>query len=142
MYELFINNECNHRCRIGADILTIAHNGDIYPCHQLNGKEKCKLGNIFGDNVFNSNHYEKNFNLLMSVDKNDKCNNCWCKNLCSPCTISRFFNEKLSVIESNPQKGYCTFIKQFIETLLPIIALLRKNTHLWNLVKNKMIAKL
>ena len=142
LFELFINNECNHRCRIGADILTIAHNGDIYPCHQLNGKEKCKLGNIFGDNVFNSNHYEKNFNHLMSVDKNDKCNNCWCKNLCSPCTISRFFNEKLSVIESNPQKGYCTFIKQFIETLLPIIALLRKNTHLWNLVKNKMIAKL
>lgn len=139
IFNLFVNKQSQERCHIGENVISVAFDGSIYPCHQLNGQNKCLLGNISENNIFNSDDYNSNVSLLSSLANNDKCNNCWCKNICSPCSMVRFFNKNLKLIEHIPQDDFCDSFKLLIETLLPIIVILRKNIDLWNLVKNKNI---
>ena len=69
-------------CGAGHEYFAVAENGDLYPCHQFVGREKYKLGNIFGGVDENSKHWTKYFRESHVLNK-PKCKNCWAKFFCS-----------------------------------------------------------
>lgn len=68
-----------HACRAGAGYIDVSPNGDIYPCHMLDGTEGWKIGSVFtgfdeGSRVV--------WRTTASVDSSDTCRDCWAKYLC------------------------------------------------------------
>lgn len=101
-------------CGAGTSNISIAANGDIYPCHMLHDS-RVKLGNIRENSLEN---VLKNKKIIPDVDKIEKCNECKYKYICGGCCRARAFlvNENL-----NTADPYCAmynnFYKQFIKEL-------------------------
>lgn len=66
-------------CGAGMGYIAISYDGDIYPCHRLDGLEEWKIGD-----VFNGIEEEKRkiWKTTRDVDSNEICRACWAKYLC------------------------------------------------------------
>ena len=69
-------------CGAGHEYFAVAENGDLYPCHQFVGREKYRLGNVFGGVEESARHWTKYFRESHVLNK-PKCRECWAKYFCS-----------------------------------------------------------
>jgi uncharacterized protein len=120
-------------CPIGNNIVAISTDGEIYPCHMNCGKKHLSLGNIVGDNVFNSqDKYLLPFPYLKKISKiDDPCIDCWANPVCGGCVIRWFYNDKTNEYNSLPDKSLCEANKKHIENILLLIVRLRKDKAKW-----------
>ncbi len=67
-----------HGCNMGVDYVTIASNGDIYPCHKLIGLPTSRMGHVSTgfDNSFYDELWHKN------VLSRHPCRTCWARFIC------------------------------------------------------------
>ena len=124
-------------CGISKDIIAVNTEGDIYPCHILNGKSHFCLGNIANENIFNNPSAYQFFPHTISFKENIKCKNCWAKNLCSICPLKGFLDESTNSFVREPNPDECEKIKDLIEQILIIIANIRKNPDIWKALLEK-----
>lgn len=66
-----------NRCQAGRSKVSVAANGDLYPCDSFVGQKEFCLGNIDGE-VVTVNQFQ-----TLTVDTNEHCSNCWAKYMCS-----------------------------------------------------------
>ena len=61
---------------------------EIYPCFMFTDMEELKMGNVFDENVFESDKLNMILDKLIRFsikDNNDECNNCIIKEICTGC---------------------------------------------------------
>lgn len=104
-------------CGAGCEYLSVAPNGDIYPCHQFVGHEEYKMGNL-SDGTLNQSIRET-FEGCNVYTKED-CRNCFAKFYCSggcmanACLINGDINK--------PHKISCELERKRVECSLYIKA--------------------
>ena len=127
-------------CPIAKKTLAINVNGDIYPCHILNGTQTVCLGNIKRDNIFNTSETDKIITEKFKLKQNIECQNCWAQKLCGGCALKKYYNTEKGIF-TEPNTEYCQKYLLYIEKILSIIAIIRKNPLLWSslLAKGKGI---
>lgn len=99
----------------------------------LNGKNKCKVGNIY-----ESNTLEHIYSNRIMFEKNKYCAACWAKPLCGGCVVQKFYNKENEQLNDYPNKLLCVNIRKDIEKLLSIIFQIRNDSELWNQLLNKI----
>lgn len=124
-------------CEISKDVIAVNTEGDIYPCHILNGKSNFCLGNIATENIFNNPSIYQFFPHTIPFKENTKCSNCWARNLCSICPLKGFLDKNSNSFVREPNSVECEKIKDLIEQILIIIANIRKNPELWKALLEK-----
>lgn len=127
-----VRRETIQICSIVNNIFAVGVEGDIYPCHLLNGSDKKKLGNVSGINIFNSSLSYESFYSKIQFKKNKKCKRCWARKLCSGCAVQKFYNKEIEEFDTEPNKDLCELTKQHLEQILLMIATIRTNTRLWS----------
>lgn len=97
-------------CGTGVWYLALSAEGDFYPCHELIGNAKFKLGNIFAggpdDEIIEqlTNH---------SSSENTACSDCWANQICGGgCSL---FNLQKFGAAAQPDKSRCEVMKKNIE---------------------------
>jgi len=68
-----------HVCGAGSGYLAVSPNGDIYPCHKLDGQSGCKIGSVFSGI---EDERRAIWRDTIEVDSNEICRSCWAKYLC------------------------------------------------------------
>lgn len=100
-------------CGFGKKTISIAYNGDIYPCHMLHCQE-CKMGNIKHGrlkDIIDESDFEGN-NILL--DDIEECGICEYKNLCGGACRGRAY---LFTGDMKKRDPYCLAAKRFYDNL-------------------------
>ncbi len=97
-------------CGAGLEYTALAPDGSIYPCHQLDGVEEFKLGNIF--DVLSGKPLAPDIQrafLLANALRKPSCEECWAKALCGGgCHAVGYFSTG-SIMKPDPVQ--CEIVK-------------------------------
>lgn len=93
-------------CGAGTYIISVASNGDIYPCHMMHDS-RVKMGNVKETPL---KDILNNYKPLPKVEDMENCNGCNYKNVCGGGCRARAFLVKDNFNTSDP---YCTMYKSF-----------------------------
>ena len=128
-----VHKKPKQMCQIYSEIVAISTEGNIYPCHMNTGKTHLCLGNISEKNIFNStNEYKSEHPLLFNInDREAICKGCWAQNICGGCTMKWFYDESLDNYTMEPNESLCLSSKKHLESVLLLIAHIRKNPKKW-----------
>ena len=69
-------------CGAGHEYFAVDVDGSLYPCHQFVGRDKYKLGDVYGGVADSQKHWTKYFRDSHVLNK-PKCRSCWAKFFCS-----------------------------------------------------------
>lgn len=97
-------------CGAGTQYLAVTPNGDIFPCHQLAGNEKYKIGNVAEKKL--DNQLRKKIGQSNVLTK-PMCANCWAKYYCSGGCIANAINFCGDL--SKPYEYGCKLMKKRLE---------------------------
>ena len=128
-----VHKKPKQMCQIYSEIVAVSTKGEIYPCHMNTGKTHLCLGNISEKNIFNSpNEYKAEHPLLFNInDREAICKDCWAQNICGGCTMKWFYDENLDNYTMQPNESLCLSSKKHLESVLLLIAHIRKNPKKW-----------
>lgn len=101
-------------CGAGVEYLAVSPNGDIYPCHQFDGIEETKLGDIYSG-ITNKELQEK-FRKANYLFNKPECANCWARFYCSGGCLANNYTQNGNIFE--PYKIGCDIQKMRIEAAL------------------------
>lgn len=132
-----VHKESFQFCPIIKDIFAVNSEGLIFPCHMLTGAEISSLGSIDGVNVFNEPLWYTSFNSKLHGKENEKCKSCWAEKLCGGCTFKKFYSNEKEDFVGEPQEKVCELTKQYLEQILLVIAIIRKESTLWSALVKK-----
>lgn len=118
-------------CPIVKDIFAVSSEGLIYPCHMLTGTGGSSLGRIDGINIFNDPSWYTSINSKIHQKENGKCKKCWVRKLCGGCTFKKFYCKEKESFTEEPNEKACELTKQYLEQILLVIAIIRKESTLW-----------
>lgn len=93
--ELFQKKQSSkYFCEAGISTISVSHMGDVYPCFMFTGISKFKMGNIFDDDLFTSDTYNKIVLSVKSFSKFnfEKCKDCFNNRVCYGCLGVNYFN--------------------------------------------------
>lgn len=136
-----VSKQPAYMCPIAKNIISVSTDGNIYPCHMLNGIKNNTIGNIYtigtNDNI---NHNKKNHcSVLMGNPKNNlACKSCWVNPFCGGCTKLWFYNEYTKKFNKNPHKKTCDNYRKYISNTLLSIGKIRRDSTEWQ----KLISKI
>ena len=104
-------------CGAGFEYVAITPQGEVYPCHQVVGKEEFKLGDIYDDTY--DAELGKKFKKAHIYNK-PKCRECWARFYCSGgCQSNNFaFNGDMNI----PYEIGCKMQKKRIECAIALKA--------------------
>ncbi len=114
--ELFM-----YRCGAGRLKVSIAQNGDIYPCDSFVGMDEFKLGNI--STGINHEVREKFYNA--TVFNRKKCAKCWAKFICGGDCLYQDYIINKDIYE--PYNVHCELIKYTVPRVLELLWVIQKN---------------
>lgn len=114
--RVLTGSKMTYRCRAGKSMVSIAANGDIYPCDSFVGNTEFKLGNI--ETGWYENKRKSFFDL--HVAKKDICNTCWARYLCGGgCYYTAYLcNGRLD----KPDLVNCQLVKHLIKLSVLFVA--------------------
>lgn len=111
---------CRNSCGAGKELLSIASNGDVFPCHMFHD-EKFKMGNALKDNILDIlyKNLEVNGTISnMSVDLINSCSKCDNKYLCGGGCRFRAYAYENDIYGKDPACiGYLTQYKKIFKEL-------------------------
>ena len=93
----------NRFCFMGSRTVTVASNGDIYPCHRFVGKESFMCGNVNTNDLDAEHmvHYLSEFNV---DDIRSGCSHCWMRYLCSGTCYGEAMDENGTIARPNSKR--------------------------------------
>ena len=98
-------------CGVGNKSVSIAANGDIYPCHMLH-REEYGIGNALEDDI--SAALEQSSFAPVAVDEIDGCSGCEVRDLCGGGCRARAVYATGSLAGKDP---YCMLMKSFYQKM-------------------------
>lgn len=97
------------KCGIGEEIISVAADGKVYPCHMCHVDE-LSLGNICDEEVENILQNRSELLEGVNVDEIEECNKCRYRYLCGGgCRARAYLNTK-SLLKPDP---YCVMFKEY-----------------------------
>lgn len=115
--SLLNNRKRRRACVAGLGVVTIASNGDVYPCHRFVGTPEYRLGSIFREKM-GRELYQK------SVDLNERCVNCFAKYYCGGGCMHD--NAASSGSIDHPAEDMCRIKRRELELAARVVGNLNK----------------
>lgn len=106
-------------CGTGRQFLTVAINGDIYPCPRFLARPEHKIGSIYETTLHNEIHKKS---LLFHADE---CPRCWARFYCGGGCIVDHMGATGSIFKVNPDA--CRWRKGKFEQAIRVVASLEKD---------------
>lgn len=132
VFNTIIRRRKEDMCGIGRDSFSVTYDGKIYLCHITNNASKCLVQSIADDVDYTDNpFYHKDF------ADNEKCRDCWGKNICGSCPVVRFYNADNGDFGREPRIAYCSDALRLLDVLLGIIVTIRTDNELWSNIKKQ-----
>lgn len=107
-------------CGAGVEYMAVAPNGDIFPCHQFDGIEKFKMGNVLMSPAIDRPELVAEFAHANFLFAKDECSTCWARFYCSGGCLANNY-----LINGDIMKPYelgCAIQKERIEAALVVKA--------------------
>ena len=105
-------------CDAGLQSLTIAANGDIYPCHLFISGRYMQLGNIFTSDFDISLHkLALEGQRMYTKLGRESCRTCWARNFCSMCFF-RIYQAEWFADARTKLEGHCAITKNRLEKII------------------------
>jgi len=123
--SLILQQKLIYRCGAGKYKLSIAANGDMYPCDSFVGNTKYIMGNILNDNIPAT---PSNIFFEASIFNRISCSDCWNRYLCGG---DCYYNSMLttgSIFNVDPI--ICLLKKALSEIAIEIVYELSRHTNL------------
>lgn len=117
-------------CGIAHTIFAVSTHGDIYPCHIDTGTKEICLGNICGENIFNT-FANRNVYFPTNVEDNETCRTCWANKICGGCSRTWFYQEEQKKFAKYPKAELCKQNKRHLERILWMIATIKQEPEVW-----------
>jgi len=120
--RLIVTKTRNPRmCSGGREFITIAANGDVYPCHMFIGDDDFKMGNVHDDD-FPGDKFERIRERFYEINvyNSRECSICWARFLCGGGCVWQSYTINKDLFR--PADRRCLEMKSIIEALLPEIA--------------------
>ena len=102
---------CTTGCRLGCKMLSIAANGNVYPCHMLHN-EDAYMGNVFEERLDIIIKDKKNIFRKLCVDDVSECNNCRHKYFCGGGCRGRSYLYNKNYVSKDP---FCILTKKYLD---------------------------
>nr|WP_256484169.1 MULTISPECIES: radical SAM protein [unclassified Treponema] len=116
-----------HICDAGFGTLSVASNGDIYPCFMFIDTPKFYMGNVENENIFCSDYFKEKQNTILAFsDKqvNAECKKCFASSVCNGC-LGHALNSKH---ELELDQKDCNLTRDMLkETIIGLYHLTHKN---------------
>lgn len=106
-------------CGVGRNLLAIDIHGNAFPCQRFVAMKEFCIGNL-------ATGLEKQEKFLEKVNKtiNEKCEDCWCRNLCaSGCS---YCNVESTGDMKKTNETYCEYVKATMEELIRVYLQLKE----------------
>lgn len=122
MQEIRQVNQSRHRrlaCGVGRNLYAVDIHGNIFPCQRFVAEKEYSLGNVYTDDK-RQNEFVQN----VMLDKYEKCQECWARNLC----VAGCANQNL-VLTGNinePYEPFCNYVRKVKQEVLHIYLRLTK----------------
>lgn len=107
-------------CGAGVEYMAVAPNGDVFPCHQFDGIEKFKMGNVLGNPVIDRPDLVAEFAHANFLFAKDACSTCWARFYCSGGCLAN--NYLINGVILKPYELGCAIQKERIEAALVVKA--------------------
>lgn len=114
---LMNKRQIDYLCGAGITDLSVSPEGNIYPCFMLFGEDNYKMGNIYDDNVFESDLFKKVKGQYVEGVKNsiEECQKCYIKNLCHGCLGVNYIKNNSAFI---PDKNSCDLYRAMADRVI------------------------
>jgi uncharacterized protein len=103
-----------HGCGAGVEYLAVSPDGSIYPCHQFDGINEMKLGDIY--NGISNKTTEEKFKAANFLFNKEECAYCWARFYCSGGCLANNYSINGDIFK--PYKTGCELQKMRIEAAL------------------------
>lgn len=129
LFPLIFKNKTpvQHMCNAGFGTLSVASNGDIYPCFMFIDTTEFCMGNVNDRDICFTESFNKTRNTLLAFsDKqnNPECKKCFASSVCSAC-LGYLLNDKQ---EFELDSKACTMTRDMLkETIIGLNDLLHRN---------------
>jgi len=107
-------------CGAGVEYMAVAPNGDVFPCHQFDGIEKFKMGNVLGNPVIDRPDLVEEFAHANFLFAKDACSTCWARFYCSGGCLANNYLINGDILK--PYELGCAIQKERIEAALVVKA--------------------
>lgn len=105
----------DYLCEAGLQSLTIAANGDIYPCHMFIPGKYMLLDNIFlGDFDLQASKPAVDELEMYTKLGREPCRDCWARNICNMC-FYRIYQTQWSADARDKLADHCKILKNQLE---------------------------
>lgn len=121
LFHFITRSHALYHCNAGGNLLAVAAEGDVYPCHRFVGDEAFKMGNVADPNLRESRRYREIRQAFVgaTVDNREGCQDCWARYLCGGCCARHSHAQHGDI--APPVARHCLYIKTVIEEILPDI---------------------
>lgn len=105
-------------CSAGVEIVSVAANGDVYPCDYFVGLEDFRMGNVLDDSFPDGRFYDIGRMLFCNtVEEKERCRDCWARYICGGECHARSFMLQGSICA--PSHDHCAVMKGVSGRLIP-----------------------
>lgn len=107
-------------CGAGVEYMAVAPSGDVFPCHQFDGIDKFKMGNVLSDPVIDRPDLVAEFAHANFLFAKDACSTCWARFYCSGGCLANNYLINGDILK--PYELGCAIQKERIEAALVVKA--------------------
>lgn len=107
-------------CGAGVEYLAVAPNGDVFPCHQFDGIQEYRMGNVLMDPALNSRELMAEFAHANFLFAKEECCACWARFYCSGGCLANNYATTGTLLK--PYVLGCAVQKERIEAALAVKA--------------------
>lgn len=111
-----------HGCGAGVEYIVVSPDGSIYPCHQFDGIEETKLGDIY--NGITNKALQEEFKKANFLFNKEECKGCWARFYCAGGCLANNYNMNKDIFK--PYQIGCEIQKIRIEAALYVQYQLRE----------------
>jgi radical SAM protein with 4Fe4S-binding SPASM domain len=82
VYSVARGLKCSVTCGLGFAVVSVASNGDVFPCAFFNGEMDFCMGNVFDKSIWDILANDRNIFGKLGVDDYNNCKDCHVKYMC------------------------------------------------------------
>jgi uncharacterized protein len=107
-------------CGAGVEYMAVAPNGDVFPCHQFDGVQEYKMGNVLVSPVLERPELVAEFAHANFLFAKEECGSCWARFYCSGGCLANNYATTGTLLK--PYALGCSIQKERIEAALAVKA--------------------
>jgi uncharacterized protein len=107
-------------CGAGVEYMAVAPNGDVFPCHQFDGVQEYRMGNVLMSPALERPELVAEFAHANFLFTKEECGSCWARFYCSGGCLANNYATSGALLE--PYALGCSIQKERIEAALAVKA--------------------